>query len=284
MKQAPEKPPYFPFYVGDFLSSRAVAQLTLEQIGAYTLLLCWQWDDPACSLPLDPGVLGYLSRLGDRWSSVGSEILSLCFERRGRRIFNKRLRDERLKYDSKVNAGREGGLSSGRSRRKGIEAESKQTGKQNRTDDQADGQQKRSTRARARSRSREQTTPKPPEGASDADVSPRDPVSVVFEHWCEVMAHPDAKLTDERRAKIRARLDEGYTAFQILEAVDGCRASPFNMGDNEHKRVYDDLTLICRNGSKVEQFRARVSGAPKAQEPGRLPTPEEWERQRREAS
>lgn len=123
---AMEKPPYFPFYVGDFLASRAVAQLSLEQIGAYTLLLCWQWDDPTCSLPADAGILGYLSRLGDRWATVGQDIVSLCFEKRGKRIFNNRLRAERSKYDAKVSAGREGGIRSGQSRRKGSEAKPKQ--------------------------------------------------------------------------------------------------------------------------------------------------------------
>ena len=36
------KPPYFKFYVQDFLSG--VKDFTAEETGAYILLLCEQWD------------------------------------------------------------------------------------------------------------------------------------------------------------------------------------------------------------------------------------------------
>lgn len=119
------KPPYFPFFPADWLSSSAVAQLTLEEQGAYLNLLCHQWGSPDCTLPADPGVLGYLSRLADRWAECGPKILRLCFTRKGGRVFNERLLSERQKYESHVENGRAGGVKSGSSRRKGSEAESK---------------------------------------------------------------------------------------------------------------------------------------------------------------
>jgi hypothetical protein len=54
--------------------------------------------------------------------------------------------------------------------------------------------------------------------------------------------------------KIRGRLEEGYTVDQLKAAVDGCGGSSFHQGDNERGHRYDDITLICRSGSKVEQF------------------------------
>lgn len=68
------------------------------------------------------------------------------------------------------------------------------------------------------------------------------------------MGHSRAKLTKGRRTKITARLGEGYTAEQIKQAIDGCKASKYHMGRNDDGTIYDDLTLICRNGEKLENF------------------------------
>ena len=96
---------------------------------------------------------------------------------------------------------------------------------------------------------REEALPKKQRGSSD--------VRAVFGHWKRVMGHPDAKLTREREAKVKARLAEGYTVEQLNGAVDGCKASPHHMGRNDTGTIYDDLELICRSGGKVESFVAR---------------------------
>src|SRR5215471_511983 len=79
-------------------------------------------------------------------------------------------------------------------------------------------------------------------------------VEAVFNYWKDRTGHLEAKLTREREMKIRGRLEEGYTVEQLQEAIEGCRGSPFHQGDNERGHRYDDITLICRSGSKVEQF------------------------------
>ena len=33
-----------------------------------------------------------------------------------------------------------------------------------------------------------------------------------------------------------------------MKAIAGCGVTPFNMGDNEHGRVYDSIELILRDG------------------------------------
>lgn len=109
-------------------------------------------------------------------------------------------------------------------------------------------------------RSRNGTSPDA--AAPGVALAQPDAATQVFEHWRDVMpGRSKAKLTPGRRQKILARLREGYTAYQLLEAIDGCRASAFHMGDNDRHTVYDDITLICRSGEKVEQFRRNVSGA-----------------------
>lgn len=89
---------------------------------------------------------------------------------------------------------------------------------------------------------------------SDSPANAVSPVALVFSHWQSSLSHPQAKLTTERERAIRARLKEGYTVESIKQAIDGCRASPFHMGQNERQQRYDDITLICRSGSKLESF------------------------------
>jgi len=80
-------------------------------------------------------------------------------------------------------------------------------------------------------------------------------VDAVFDYWRVTLKHATAKLTPKRRAKITARLKDGYTIDDIKAGIDGNAASAFHQGDNENGgRVYDDLELICRSGEKLEQF------------------------------
>lgn len=84
-----------------------------------------------------------------------------------------------------------------------------------------------------------------------------DQIKLVFEHWKTAMAKPLAKLTEDRKSKIKARLEDGYSVETIIRAIDGCAASDFHMGRQAGSAVqYCDFDLICRNGSKLEQFAA----------------------------
>ncbi len=117
-------------------------------------------------------------------------------------------------------------------------------------------------------------TPLPPKGVAD-----------VFAHWQAVMGHATAKLTPGRRKCIDARLRDGYTPDQLKQAVDGCKSSAYHQGSNDRQAVYDDLTLICRSGEKVEQFlgylrkpSVAVVKAGSASKPSAFPTRSEKNR------
>lgn len=84
-------------------------------------------------------------------------------------------------------------------------------------------------------------------------------VASVFGFWQSVLNHPQARLTIERRRAIQGRLKEGYSVDDLKRAVSGCKASRYHMGENDHGKVYDDIELICRNGSKVEQFQSYLT-------------------------
>lgn len=97
------------------------------------------------------------------------------------------------------------------------------------------------------------------EGETETDIRK---VSAVFEHWTAVHAKPRAKLDDKRRALIRKALRLGYEVDDLKAAIDGCKASPFHQGDNQDGRVYDDLGLILRDASKIDNFISLANQKP----------------------
>lgn len=88
-------------------------------------------------------------------------------------------------------------------------------------------------------------------------------VRQVFIHWQKVLGHSKALMTIPRQKLIRARLKEGYTVEQLEKAIDGCKASPYHMGQNTNGAIYDSIGLIFRDGDKVEQFIGYLRKAPK---------------------
>jgi len=105
-------------------------------------------------------------------------------------------------------------------------------------------------------------------------------VRELFEHWQSVHKHPTAKLDDRRRRAIE-RAIKSHGAETVRAAISGCAKSAFHKGDNDRGAVYDDLTLILRDASKIEHFAAleaqqgtqRVVVLPKGVPAVRTPVP-----------
>lgn len=83
---------------------------------------------------------------------------------------------------------------------------------------------------------------------------PDSPEDEVFEYWKTVMNKPRARMDDMRRKAIRARIRDGYTVADLQDAVSGCRLSRFHMGENDQRKQYADIALICRDASHTDQF------------------------------
>lgn len=97
---------------------------------------------------------------------------------------------------------------------------------------------------------------------TEADLKVSAEVEAVFKHWQTKMKRPRAGMTKERRRAIQSRLTDGYTVDRIKRAIDGCANSDFHMARGEYtgRHTYCDLTLICRNGTKLEEFEAMPAG------------------------
>lgn len=107
------------------------------------------------------------------------------------------------------------------------------------------------------------TVPARPSG--DHNGRSDDPVvKELFCLWQEQCGHPKARFTLERRKALRARLKQGYTPQQLEDAIRGAAKAAYV--DDNGKR-HDDLTLICRNGAKVEDFIRRFEAVPPAPKP-----------------
>lgn len=90
-----------------------------------------------------------------------------------------------------------------------------------------------------------------------------DLVSEVFDHWRVRMKSPRSKLDDKRKRLITNAL-KNYQAEDLKQAIDGCAASPFHMGQNDRKEKYNGLDLILRNADKIDGFMAKAINRPVA--------------------
>lgn len=93
-----------------------------------------------------------------------------------------------------------------------------------------------------------------PPPAMNAQLIQKAAVGRLFAYWQEKCDHKQAKLTAERASRVIARLREGYKEAEIRKAIDG--AAAFAYVDPAGKK-FDDLELICRSGTKLEDFIER---------------------------
>lgn len=77
----------------------------------------------------------------------------------------------------------------------------------------------------------------------------------IFAYWQKAMNKPRARLDAKRRRRIDWALKH-YSAEECRQAINGCTASRFHMGENKDGRVYNDLILIFRDAAHVEDFMA----------------------------
>lgn len=81
-------------------------------------------------------------------------------------------------------------------------------------------------------------------------VVPTD-IAAVFDHWKQTHNHPRSQLDEKRRKVIRLAL-KSYPAEQLCAAIDGYKNSPFHMGQNERKTVYDDIETLLKDGKHID--------------------------------
>lgn len=76
----------------------------------------------------------------------------------------------------------------------------------------------------------------------------------VFENWREKTGHRRARLTDDRRRKIVARLKD-YSVEELLLVPDGANADPW-----DDRKQHNDVGVLYRNAQQVDKFIALAQG------------------------
>lgn len=89
-----------------------------------------------------------------------------------------------------------------------------------------------------------------------------DPVTRVFDAWREATGHDRAKLSPDRRKRIRRWLDAGYTPDDLADACRGVTLSGFHQGDNDRHTVYDDLSVVLKDSRNIERFMDLARNGP----------------------
>ena len=80
-------------------------------------------------------------------------------------------------------------------------------------------------------------------------------IDFIFQYWRNRMGKgKNTNLTDERQKLIKKRL-ASYPIEDLKQAIDGCSQSEFPMGFNDDNKKYNELMLIFRNDTKMEEFR-----------------------------
>lgn len=100
-------------------------------------------------------------------------------------------------------------------------------------------------------------TPLPPTGGEEV-VEPVEvplPVHQVWDHWREVMDSPRSVLDGKRRRLIAAAI-RSHGVETCLRAIDGCKADPWSMGENDRRKPFNSAELIFRDAAHIEKFAA----------------------------
>ncbi len=281
-----KKRPAFQFYASDWLGSNKHAMMTPAQRGAYIDLLCYQWNDPDCTLPDDDQLLATMSGLGEGWFNGGSALLRLCFppaEGKAGRVANPRLLEVKADADEWSRKSAIGGKRSGEVRRaKAEEAKAYAASKSHGSDeeDAKGGSTNTPTIVEPKGEPIGNTPPSPPspsspptsasspapsptsdtKGLASAKPSSGKPdrsadIRAVVAHYQTF--HPKAQVpgkTSKTWRAITARLEEGYTVENLEAAISGNHRSPYHSGENDRHTKYQSLELIVRDSEHVVQF------------------------------
>jgi uncharacterized protein YdaU (DUF1376 family) len=94
-----QKSPAFQFYVNDFLGSAKVGMMSVDEVGAYTLLLFLDWQEGGFQFN-EQRLAKWCRMSPPKFRKAWQNILQECFDERDGRLWNPRLDRERAKQQA----------------------------------------------------------------------------------------------------------------------------------------------------------------------------------------
>jgi hypothetical protein len=270
------KLPWFPLYVDAFDTDERVVPMDYEAEGVYLALLRFQWRHG--TIPSD---WAQVARLLKPHSPEALEQVKSCFVQHRSiacRCFNPKLESIREEVNRKreklVEAGRQGGVASGLSRRSIGEASVEASLKQGSSI--ASNSIVLPTTASSSTTTTTALTRIPKAEISVRETAVRQKtaerrlkeagldlaVDVVFRYWRDRMGKDPVAtlLTPKRKARIMDRLREnGVDVSELLYVVDGCLKSDFYMGRSANSTTkYNGTENIFLDRDRIEKLRDLV--------------------------
>lgn len=109
---------------------------------------------------------------------------------------------------------------------------------------------------------------------TNEDTATEPTIEDIFEHWKRLLSTERARLDDKRRLAIKARIKDGYSPTDLLDAISGCFLSPWHaLGDNPRGTKCCDITLICRDAEHIDRFLELYDKGQEAMRRARIEVP-----------
>lgn len=240
--------PYFPFYPRDWSADPDVQAMSAEERGAYISLLCAQWEEEG--LRRDPEWLAALCRVrSERWLFVWKRLSRKFVLGEDGLLRNPRLQREREAVEERSGKAR----GAARSRWGGEEMRT-QSGRN------ADAMRPHppsicsgDARAMPIQNPEPRTHKQQPKKAAERPPSKEEEeaLSRILSHFQE--RQPTRKITQAGKRKALARLREGSSAQELVEAIEGNACSIWHQD-----RGLCSLAWILDSERRVEEMRARL--------------------------
>lgn len=237
---------YYKRNIGDY--HKKAGRLSILQHGAYTLLIDACYDREV--FPTMEDAIDWVWASSDPEVDAVKFVLKKFFNEEDGLFVQSRIQEDLDKYHANALTNKRIAIDR-ENKKKQTKGKVKSTKREPTVNDKVDSSNEAPPNQEPLTTNQEPLTNKPL-----SNMSPKGNDALeIFNHWKSVMKKSNNSLLNTKRTKaITARLKEGYTVEQIKLAITGCSMTPHNMGQNDNSKKYDDLELICRDGSNVERF------------------------------
>lgn len=95
------------------------------------------------------------------------------------------------------------------------------------------------------------------------------PIERVFSAWITSTKKTGRTVLDSKRRSVITAALRTHPIEDVIDAVRGWENSPHHRGENDERKVWNDLGLLLRDAGKIEQFRDLARGPRLTGKPGR---------------
>lgn len=224
------KAPAFQWYVNDFLGSGKVAAMSLEEVGAYTLLLNYDWNE--VGLPDELAPFSRWLKVSPKKAAALWEAVKPNFALRDGRWYNPRLEKERAKQEE--------------NRRKKTAAAAMRWHPDDDAGAYAHGDAS-ALQVECPPSSIAFTSPsnEAPNPTNRLRITP--PEERIFSHYA--LRHPRRGPPDDADIRRVRKALRSFSEEQLIQAIDGNWEDPWHRARRKH-----ELSYVFRNNGKISEF------------------------------